>query len=273
MAASPTPATSGPVGAIGHAIVPSRLEPAIELHLAGGCSGPATKRQRSRGITTPSSQKRSRTVRTSVGLSGFSRRVDHGRTARGIVDEEHFGRPLVDHDLDAEPIVRHPPAGCAGGASMPKQRGGDVELPSDPHQRVTVLHEQAITEIAVGGRIVARPPRLNRPNRTHDAAVRDFEEQDAVALRRIRRSKHVQIGREAHAAIGITSRMIEIDDADVVRIGRIQRELDAADEPLVWPGGSEGLPTRHSRSRRDGDARDLGGRRATDERAGTERRR
>ena len=36
--------------------------------------------------------------------------------------------------------------------------------------------------------------------------------------------------------------MIEIDDSDVVRIGRIQRELDAADEPLVRPGGSEGLP-------------------------------
>jgi hypothetical protein len=33
--------------------------------------------------------------------------------------------------------------------------------------------------------------------------------------------------------------MIQVGDAGVVRIGRMQREPDTTDEPLVWACGSE----------------------------------
>src|SRR6476659_4829930 len=65
----------------------------------------------------------------------------------------------------------------------------------------------------------------------------------------ITRAKHVQIGRKVHPPVRITSCMIEIDNCEVVRIGRIQRELNTTDKPLLLPRGSEGLPARQDRSR------------------------
>jgi hypothetical protein len=42
--------------------------------------------------------------------------------------------------------------------------------------------------------------------------------------------------------------MFQIDDADVMRIGRIQRELDAADEPFVGSRRTARLPQSFERS-------------------------
>ena len=121
------------------------------------------------------------------------RRINHRGTARGIVDEEHFGHVLVVHDLDTEPVVSPCRQQC-GRRVDPEQRGGDVDLPSDRHQRVAVAHQQAIAEISVGGRIVAWRGPIEPAQQRSTATVRDVEQQDAVALRRIGRTKHIEAG-------------------------------------------------------------------------------
>ena len=162
-----------------------------------------------------------------------------GRPAGSSMRNASAARSL-HHDLDAERLGARTRGQDRGRRLDAKPWGGDIELPSDKHHRVAVPHEQPITDAAVAG---VAP--VERAQEIHHAAIRDLEQQDAVAFCRIGRAKHVQVGREAHPPIGITSRMIEVDDADVVRIGRIQRELDAADKPLVRPRGSEGLPACH----------------------------
>ena len=60
---------------------------------------------------------------------------------------------------------------------------GHVELPSDKHHRVAVPHEESITDAAVAG---IAP--IEGAHEIHDAAIRDMEQQDAVAFRRIGRA-------------------------------------------------------------------------------------
>ncbi|HEY7442961.1 MAG TPA: hypothetical protein VH701_11120 [Vicinamibacterales bacterium] len=57
---------------------------------------------------------------------------------------------------------------------------------------------------------------------------------------------------------GISSCVIQIDDAGVARIVGVQREPDPADEPLIRPCRSERLPSRHDALRRDGHGRHFG---------------
>ena len=219
--------------AVGHAIVPSRLESRLEAQL-GEIVGPDDETPAlawNHFALVPEAIANREDIRRVLTVRGG---IDHRRTARGIVDEKHLGHLLVVHDLDAEPIVRPGRQPCRRRVD-PEQRGGDVDLPSDPHQRVAVAHQQAVAEIGVGGRIVAWRGPIEPSQQRSTATVRDLEQQNAVALRRIRRAKHIEVGREAHAAIRITWRVIQIDDAGVVRIGRIQRELDPADEPFVRP--------------------------------------
>ena len=84
-----------------------------------------------------------------------------------------------------------------------------------------------------------------------------MEQQDAVALCRIGRAKHVQIGREVHPPIGITSRMIEIDDANVVRIGGSSANSMRPTSLSYGPVDPKDCPPANDRSRGDGDARHL----------------
>ena len=85
----------------------------------------------------------------------------------------------------------------------------------------------------------------------------DLEQHRAVALLRVNRAKDVEVGREVHAAICAACRVFEIDDARVVLVGRIERELDRAGEFLVRPDLSERLASGNDCSIRDRHLRDF----------------
>jgi hypothetical protein len=140
----------------------------------------------------PSCQYRSRTKRTSAGPKRIGGRVDNGRTACRIVNKEDLRQPVVEHQLHAESIVGTRRQLC-GRSVEAKQGSRNVDFPADPHHRVTVPHEQPVTEVCIGRRIGAGSRRaVEAAQQTSTAAVCDFEEEDAIALRRIARTKDVQ---------------------------------------------------------------------------------
>ena len=81
------------------------------------------------------------------------------------------------------------PAGKIAGRRLDtKPWRRDVELPPDKYHRVTVSHEEPVADAAVAG---IAP--VERAQEIRHTAVRDMEQQDAVAFCRIARAKHVQI--------------------------------------------------------------------------------
>ena len=99
---------------------------------------------------------------------------------------------------------------------------------------------------------------IEAPQQSLAPAVGDLEQHRAVALLRVNRAKDVQVGGEVHAAIRAACRVLEIDDARVVLVGRIERELDRAGELLVRPDLPERLASGNDGSIGDRHLRDLG---------------
>ena len=73
------------------------------------------------------------------------------------------------------------------------------------------------------------------------AAVAGFVEQPAVAARRIDRLQQIEVRREFDQTLRILRRQLQIDDAAVLRQGRIEREVHLAGELFVRAGGAERL--------------------------------
>jgi hypothetical protein len=102
-----------------------------------------------------------------------------------------------------------------------------------------------------GSSLPAAP--LNR-----EASIRHLEEQHAVATRAVDRAKNVQVRREVHATVGRTRRAIEIDDARVAWIARVERKFNRARQLFIGADRTERLPAGHGRPRGDVDASNLG---------------
>ena len=83
------------------------------------------------------------------------------------------------------------------------------------------------------------------------AAVRDLEQQHAVAPGGIHRLQDEEIGCEVDLAVRPCGRMFEVDDRLVVPVGRIERELDRSHQLLVGPVVPNGWPSATGRPRGD----------------------
>ena len=141
---------------------------------------------------------------------------------------------------------------------------GDVELPADPHQRVTKPHQKTIAQIVLGGGI-GRSAAVEPVQDDLVAAIEDVDERRAVAGRRFR-TEDVQIRRELDQARRVHRRLVEIGDDPVARSLRIDREVNGADDLLVAGQADVGAC-------RDLDARHLGARRRRRRRRATRPRR
>ena len=146
-----------------------------------------------------------------------------------VVDEKRFCRSRIDEHVDRDRVD--------GRASRQRDRrsgntdvGRDKpELPAYRDERVTVPHQKPVAKLAELAALGPAAAGVIEAAEHPVAAVRSFEQQHAVAFRGIRRLQDVQVGREMDAAIRGARRVFEIDDAGVVRRGRIERKFDAAD--------------------------------------------
>ena len=140
--------------AIGDAIPPAWLESAVEVQLGETVRTHHETPALARNDDWPHPRTDHERSGDPSGSRHVRGRIDHRWTARGSSTRNASVTRAVDHDIDADPIVRT--GGQHRGRRVdPEQRSGDIELPSDEDQRVAVSHEQPVTEVRVGGRIGA----------------------------------------------------------------------------------------------------------------------
>src|SRR5262249_6580309 len=131
----------------------------------------------------------------------------------------------------------------------------NIELPSDPDERVALPHEEAVAEIRIGGRVEHPRCAVEIVKDVLAPSVEDGEQHGAICARGVLRSKDVEIGRKGHAPGRIARRLVEIDDDLVAGMLGIDREEDLADELLVRSMGAKRLAAENVRARRNLDSR------------------
>src|SRR5437764_370638 len=88
----------------------------------------------------------------------------------------------------------------------------NVELPPDPHQRITLPHQEAVAEIRLGGGIENLWRAVEVADDVLAPTIEHIEQRDAIAERGVLWPQNVEISSEGHAPGGIAWRLIEIDD-------------------------------------------------------------
>ena len=139
------------------------------------------------------------------------------------------------------------------------RRGRCVPLPAEGGVAVTLAEEPRVAEVGELGGFPERRTTVDDAGNAGTAAVGDFKQQRAVAA--VRWTEEKEVGREFDFTLGIARGFVEVDDGAVVRVLRMDGEVDAGDDLLVRPGSAEGLPVEDGRAGEDldaGDAREGG---------------
>ena len=124
-----------------------------------------------------------------------------------------------------------------------------VPLPSQRHDREPVPQQPCVARIAQ----VLRAAVHEREDPSA-AAVRDLEQQGAVAEPRFLRPHDHDVGRERHLALFQVVGESQVHDAAIVGIRDGDREIHTAGDALVRAGVAERLAAQHVRARGDLDA-------------------
>ena len=141
----------------------------------------------------------------------------------------------------------------------PDERRLNVELPADPHEGVSLFHQEAVAEIGGGHRVLAATrTSIKASEQSLASAIGDLEQERAVAFLCFNWSKDVQVGGEVDAPVGRAGRVLEIDDSLVVLVCRIESELDRAGELLVRTNLTERLASGDNRAIGDRHLGDFG---------------
>jgi len=110
-----------------------------------------------------------------------------------------------------------------------------VGLPADPGHRVAVAHQELITEIFLGNRVVRARGAVEHAERDLAPAVRHVEEQPAAPA--VERSQEIEVGGVLHEPARVAGRQAQVRDR-LVRLGRrIRREAQHALDLLVGAPG------------------------------------
>jgi hypothetical protein len=129
---------------------------------------------------------------------------------------------------------------------------GHPGLPPDGDERIAFPHQELVTEL---GRPIGA---VERPQQHAVPPVEHVEQQHAIALRRVLRLDHRDVGAELDAPGRIARRLVEVGDQPVVGIPWIDGEVGDPDELFVRARGTEGLAAEHVGPRLDFDSRELG---------------
>ena len=118
-----------------------------------------------------------------------------------------------------------------------------VELPANPDQRVPLPGEKAIAEVILGRRIeIAACGAGESREQALVAAIRHFDQRDAIASSRVLRLQDIEVGRELDESLAVFLRLLEIDHDGISRVRGIDGEIDRADEFLVAGHAHIGTP-------------------------------
>ena len=122
--------------------------------------------------------------------------------------------------------------------------GGHVSLPPAPHQREAAVHQEAVAGTlrmsAFRRAVQSRHDRLV-------AAVGHVIHQPAIAAREIERLQNAELALVLDIAARIARRLVEIDDAGVLRMRRIKLAECCAVQPLIGPDRTELSTVEHRR--------------------------
>src|SRR5882672_1896064 len=133
-----------------------------------------------------------------------------------------------------------------------------IELPAQPDQREAAPHQKSVAHLGLSRKITAAAPVIEEPNHRLASAVRNLEQRGAVAPVQILGPEDVKIGGEFDQALFVALRLVEINDDLVVRIVRVDCEVDFGDDLLVSARRAELLAVEQVGARDDFYAGDSG---------------
>ena len=201
-------------------------------------------------------------------------RDGHGGSTRVLADGQACGRVrevggrvreviAVGHRQGRDARVGPPLAGdrpADGPVPVPRRRHReghqpvlprDVVLPAAPPDRVAPAHEEAVAEV-LGRRRVGHPWRaVEHAERDLAAAIRDVEEEAAVAARRIAGPQDIEIRVALDQTRGAAGCCRQIGDGLVRRVRRMDAEAEHAHDLFVRAGRPEWTTVEHRRTLRD----------------------
>ena len=120
--------------------------------------------------------------------------------------------------------------------------GCHVELPADPDQRVPLRGQEAIAEVILCRRIAAACRAGESRQQALVAAIRHFDQRDAVAPGCVFRLQDIEVGGELDESLAVLFRLVEIGHDGVARVRRIDGKVDRPDELLVAGRADIGTP-------------------------------
>jgi hypothetical protein len=124
----------------------------------------------------------------------------------------------------------------------PRIRAGDIRVPRRPNDRVTALENETIAGMRGRGRIVERIAERDRTARGHVkepraellvAAIEHLVEQKPDALGRIGRAQNEDVDLVFDHTAAVARRLVEIDDAGVLRRLGSNSPLATPLDPLI----------------------------------------
>ena len=131
-----------------------------------------------------------------------------------------------------------------------------TRIPARPHQREAQPQRQRIAEIRRARRLVAGPAGAQIGEQHDAAAVVHFVEDAAVASLGIGRAQDADVAAVLDAAARVARRLVDVDDAAVGGMRRVEFADRDAVEPLVGARRAEGGAADERRARRDLDCGD-----------------
>ena len=131
---------------------------------------------------------------------------------------------------------------------------GDIKFPADPGNGVALAHQKAVAIFAFR---TGRTEAVHKVQNSFSAAIGNFEKHGAVSLVHVLGLQQIEVSGKFDFALRIARRFVEIDDQLVVKIVRIHREINAADNFLVSSSQSEGTAIQNVGARNNLDARNM----------------
>jgi hypothetical protein len=114
-----------------------------------------------------------------------------------------------------------------------------IELPSDLHDGVAAIEQEPIAVVVRRRRPVDGHLRVELAERNAAPPIDDVEERDPVALARVPRFQNHQVGGELDFARAVSRSLVEIGDDEIALVGRVNCEIQLADNLFVWARGPE----------------------------------
>ncbi len=123
-------------------------------------------------------------------------------------------------------------------------------MPPDADNRIAVAQQPRVS------RVIGQVPvtAINNADNARASAVRNLQQQRAIALAQVFRTHRNKIRGKLYFAIFEIHAFVEVDDASIAGIRNGDRKIDAADNAFVGSGAAEDLAVEHVAARRDIDA-------------------